>query len=111
MTSSRYSVINVNREELKAGLADGSIILVDVREPNEFREGHIPGAVNFPLSGLDPSKLPVAGAGQSVVLNCRSGRRTLSAIEMSQLVGRKDIIRHYPGSMAEWLEAKEPIER
>ena len=48
----------VTREELKKGLADGSIALIDVREPNEFAAGHIPGAVLVPLSRFDPAQLP-----------------------------------------------------
>jgi 3-mercaptopyruvate sulfurtransferase SseA len=39
----------VTRDEVKAGLADGSIALVDVREPHEFAAGHIPGATLLPL--------------------------------------------------------------
>ncbi|MGH6867908.1 MAG: rhodanese-like domain-containing protein, partial [Methylocella sp.] len=37
-------VENVSIDELKKGLADGSILLVDVREPNEYAAGRIPGA-------------------------------------------------------------------
>ena len=40
----------VTREELKKGLADGTVVLIDVREPNEYAAGHIPGAASLPLS-------------------------------------------------------------
>ena len=48
----------VTREELKKGLSEGTITLLDVREPNEYAAGHIPGAKLFPLSAFDPAKLP-----------------------------------------------------
>lgn len=44
------TVIDLDRETIKRGLADGSVVLVDVREPHEFAAGHIPGAVSLPLS-------------------------------------------------------------
>ncbi len=43
-------VEDVSLDELKRGLADGSIALVDVREPNEWEAGHIAGATLHPLS-------------------------------------------------------------
>ncbi|MCW2273381.1 sulfurtransferase [Rhodoblastus acidophilus] len=103
-------VETVTRDELKQGLADGNILLLDVREPNEFAEGHIPGAVNFPLSTFDPQNLP-REAGKRIVFSCRSGQRTQRAIDMARLGGRKDADTHYAGSMNDWLAAGEPVER
>jgi rhodanese-related sulfurtransferase len=99
----------VTREELKKGLADGSIALVDVREPNEFAAGHIPGAIPMPLSRFDPAQLP-RDPGKRIVFNCRSGKRTLQAIEMARLGGRRDATAHYEGSMLDWVAAGEPVE-
>jgi rhodanese-related sulfurtransferase len=100
---------NVSREELKRGLADGSILLVDVREPNEFTAGHIPGAAINPLQSFDPSALPDV-PGKRVVLSCRSGRRSLVALELADKAGRGDVRAHYPGGFQEWLNAGEPVE-
>lgn len=100
----------VTREELKQGLADGSITLIDVREPNEFAEGHIPGAVTMPLSRFDPAQLP-SDPGKRIVFSCRSGRRTLQAVEMARLGGRRDANAHYAGSILDWVAAGEPLEK
>ena len=100
----------VTREELKKGLADGSIALFDVREPNEFAAGHIPGASSLPLSRFDPAALPNE-PGKRVVFSCRSGHRTLQAIELARLGGRRDASAHYAGSMNDWLAAGEPVEK
>ncbi len=99
----------VTREELKQGLADGSITLIDVREPNEYAAGHIPGAILLPLSRFDPALLPNE-PGKRVVFSCRSGLRTQRAIEMARLGGRRDACAHYAGSMNDWLAAGEPVE-
>jgi len=99
----------VTREELKKGLAEGTILLIDVREPNEFAAGHIPGATSLPLSRFDPARLPKE-PGKRVVFNCRSGQRTLQALEMARLSGRRDVTAHYAGSMLDWVGAGEPVE-
>jgi rhodanese-related sulfurtransferase len=99
----------VTRDELKKGLADGSITLIDVREPNEYAAGHIPGAVAMPLSRFDPAQLP-REPGKRVVFSCRSGHRTLQALEIARLGGRRDVCAHYAGSILDWVAAGEPLE-
>ena len=99
---------DVTIDAVKQGLADRSILLVDVREPDEFAAAHIPGAVSVPLSTFDPAAIHPA-PGQSVVFSCRSGGRTLKAIAASLQAGFP-YARHYKGSMNEWLVMGEPVE-
>ncbi len=103
-------VENVSLDDLKAGLADGSIILVDVREPNEFKEGHMPGAILNPLQSFKVADIPTAPPGKKVVLSCRAGGRSLKALEAAQAAGRSDIKAHYPGGMQGWIQAGEKVE-
>ena len=107
--SQSYTVENVSRDELKRGLDDGTIALVDVREPHEFADGHIPGANLNALQSFDPGALPAPRAGQRIVLSCRSGKRSLHAIELAQAAGRTDVTAHYPGGMLDWNAAGEPV--
>jgi rhodanese-related sulfurtransferase len=102
-------VEDVSLEELKAGLADGSIALVDVREPVEWDAGHIPGATLNALSVFDPDSLPEQKPGQRIVLHCRSGRRSITALGMAQASGRMDIRAHFTGGMLEWQGAGEDV--
>jgi rhodanese-related sulfurtransferase len=99
---------NLTIDEVKQGLASGSILLVDVRESHEFSLAHIPGSVNHPLSTFGPGRI-AAKPGQTVVFSCRSGVRTLRAIEASRAAGLP-YDAHYPGSMLEWTAAGEPVE-
>ena len=108
--SSPHPVENVSREELKRGLREGTIALVDVREPHEFADGHIPGASLNALQSFDPAALPPARAGQRIVLSCRSGKRSLHAIDLAQAAGRTDVTAHYPGGMLDWNAAGEAVE-
>ncbi len=102
-------VENVSIEELKKGLADGSILLVDVREQNEYAAGRIPGATLNPLQKFDPKALPSV-PGKRVVLSCRSGKRSLTALSLAQEAGRDDIRAHYPGGFQEWANSGEKVE-
>ena len=102
-------VEDVSLEDLKRGLADGSIVLVDVREAVEWDAGHIPGALFNPLSAFDPEALPACEPGKRIVLHCRSGRRSITALEMAQASGRDDVTTHFGGGMLAWVGAGEPV--
>ena len=68
------TVNDLDIDDIKTGLSDGSILLVDVREPHEFAAGHIPGSVSRPLSRFDPADLPNE-PGKRIVLSCAAGVR------------------------------------
>jgi rhodanese-related sulfurtransferase len=101
-------VTNWSREEIRAGLADGTVLVVDVREPHEFAMGHMPGAVNMPLSSFDPADIPDA-RGSAVVFSCAAGVRSLRAIDAAQSAGL-DFDAHYPGGFKDWLMNGEDVE-
>ncbi len=103
-------VEDVSLSELKQGLADGSIILVDVREAVEWQAGHIHGALFNPLSTFDPKALPASVPGKRVVLHCRSGKRSVTALQAAQAAGRDDVRAHFGGGMLAWIDAGEPVE-
>lgn len=105
----RTVVEDVSLADLKSGLANGSILLVDVREPDEFRAGHIPGATLNALQRFDPALLPRV-PGKRVVLSCRSGKRSATALSLAQAAGRDDVRAHFGGGMLAWLDAGEPVE-
>ena len=105
----KVTVENVSIDELKQGLADGTILLVDVREPHEYAAGRIPGASLNPLQNFDPAAIPKM-EGKRVVFSCRSGHRSVTALGLAQSAGRTDVTAHYPGGMNGWQAAGEPVE-
>lgn len=106
MSMSTPEVIDLDREDIKKGLQDGSILLVDVREPHEFAAGHIPGAISHPLSSFDPSSLP---EGKRIVFSCQAGVRSVRALEFAQAAGL-NVREHYKGGFKDWATSGEPVE-
>ncbi|MDE2377209.1 rhodanese-like domain-containing protein [Bradyrhizobium sp.] len=92
------SVPAIEHEELVRAHRDQSCLVVDVREPHEFRSGHIPGAQNLPLSQFDPGAM---AKGRPVVLICQAGGRSATALRRALAAGRQDV-RHYAGGMSRW---------
>ncbi len=60
---------------------DPDILLIDVRQPDEYEKGHIPGAILIPLPEL-PDKLSELRSDETIVTYCRLGRRSLAASQL-----------------------------
>lgn len=65
----------IDAKSLAARLKAGEATLIDIREPNEYAQEHIAGAVSVPLSSLERGRLNVEPQGD-VVFHCNSGMRT-----------------------------------
>lgn len=59
---------------------EGKAFLIDVREPSEYKEKNIPGALNVPLGNLDPEALKGL-EGKILVIHCQAGNRSAKAAE------------------------------
>ena len=71
-------------------LAREGALLLDVREPEEWRAGHIAGSVHVPLGELDPTDVP---RDVPVVAVCRSGNRSGSAAVALRAPGHQVVNR------------------
>lgn len=85
--------------------------VVDVREPWEYREGHVPGAVNIPLSLL-PQKLSTLPQDRPILLVCNSGNRSGVAADFLVQQGFSgERVYNLEGGTYAWMGAGLPIER
>jgi rhodanese-related sulfurtransferase/transcriptional regulator with XRE-family HTH domain len=94
--------------DTQARIAEGGIDIVDVREPHEFVEGHVPGARNVPLGLVksDPrGRLPAT----PVLLVCAGGVRSQTAADAAEAAGLVDLYQLEGGTKA-WVRAGLPIE-
>jgi molybdopterin/thiamine biosynthesis adenylyltransferase/rhodanese-related sulfurtransferase len=79
-----------------------AMALIDVREPYEFAAGHLPAAINIPLSSLNAQWREVAAANR-VIFICRSGARSAQACQLARERG----IQHasnLAGGMLAWAK-------
>ena len=66
-------------------------VLLDVRTPQEYREGHIPGSINVPLQTLDKVRLVVENKDAELFVYCYSGARSRQATAMLQHMGYTEV--------------------
>ena len=73
-------------------------VLLDVRTPQEYREGHIPGSQNVPLQQLDKVEEVTENKDTVLYVYCRSGARSRQAVSLLQAMGYPNV--HNSGGIA-----------
>jgi len=85
------------------------IVLIDVRTPEEFAAGHIPGALNIPYDELPARLHELDGRqGEELVVYCRTGRRAEIAEQALAKAGFLNV-RDLTGHMVAWTAANYPL--
>lgn len=82
---------------------------IDVRDPWEFKEAHIPGALSYPLSELGFHLAELRRAGPAI-LQCRSGVRSMTAAKTLRYLGVFDQPINLAGGILRWSELGLPVE-
>ena len=95
--------------ELRRGAGDAKVQIVDVREPEEWAAGHIPGSRHIPMAELG-RRLGELDPRAPVVTVCRIGVRSLMSADELLLAGFRDV-RSLAGGITAWTEAGLPVER
>jgi len=81
---------------------------LDVREPNEFAAGHIPGAINIPLAEL-ATRLDTLKNCKRIYVSCQTGRRSHPAARTLDYLGLPDVV-NVSGGFKAWQSCELPIE-
>lgn len=105
--SKTATVETLSPAEVQRLLDEGRILLVDVREPAEFANERIHGALLFPLSTFEPNYLPPDGE-RFVVFHCGSGKRSLAAATR-RLESGASRAAHMAGGVMGWKAAGLPV--
>ena len=66
---------NIKPDQVAKGLKSGELVLIDIREPDEYAREHIGSALSLPLSALESGSLTLQ-SHQKAVFHCKSGMRT-----------------------------------
>jgi rhodanese-related sulfurtransferase len=79
----------------------GTFVLIDIREPAEYAEGHIRGSINIPLMEFSKVSAQVP-MGKKIVITCSTGARIYNAYRQLRRMGHIDISQ---AILDEWEEA------
>ena len=91
----------IDAKTAKDMMEDGGVTIVDVRRPEEYEAGHIPGAVNIPnetISDTQPDGLPELD--ETLIIYCRTGVRSKQASEKLEAIGYTEL--YDMGGIADW---------
>ena len=92
---------SITMEEAKEIFKEkGNYIIVDVRRPDEYNEGHIPNAINIANETIDKEPKELKDKGQSIYVYCRTGRRSKEASEKLVNLGYANVIEI--GGIVDW---------
>ncbi|GGR69268.1 hypothetical protein GCM10008959_34120 [Deinococcus seoulensis] len=103
MTDHGLTYQDLYTAELEPALRRGAQ-LIDVREPDEYVQGHIPGALNLPLSELSARHAEISGPA---VIVCLSGGRSAQAASFLAAQGRD--VHNLVGGTAGWMREGRPL--
>ena len=99
-SANSYRQINMD-EAVEMMKKESGYIILDVRRPDEYAEGHIPGAINVPNEDIGTAEIPeLPDKAQLILVYCRSGRRSKEASEKLVRLGYTNIVEF--GGILDW---------
>lgn len=105
------SVTHVKAAEAAKLVEGGKVTVLDVRTPEEFREGHIKGAKNIDYHAGDfAAKVKELDKSKPYLVHCKSGGRSTSSLATFKELGFEKVI-HLDGGFTGWEAAKLPVEK
>lgn len=123
VAETKSKITEASIEELAA--VDDHALVIDIREPTEYSDGHIANAINLPrgvlefqlaghpavaASGTDAEQALEKLRSRPVYLICRSGGRSALAAESLQTMGLENVYS-VAGGMQAWQDAGKPQQR
>jgi hydroxyacylglutathione hydrolase len=98
----------VNPERAREAIESGAVV-IDVREPDEFARGHLPGAMPLPLGEVEAQIADLPG-DVKLLTYCGRGERASSAASLLEQAGLGPVLT-LPGGVGAWREAGYPVEQ
>jgi len=102
-------VVQVSPGELQDVLGKKKVQVVDVRAPDEWNRGHLPGAIHIPLAAL-PERVDELDTSVPIVLHCQGGGRSSIAASYLQARGVDDV-SNLAGGYERWAAEGHEVEK
>ncbi len=97
-------IINIDATSLKDKVDANEVTLIDVRTPEEWKSGHIEGAINIPNPGIR-RRYKEFEVGKPVVFMCGSGHRSMVSASLMSMLSKEVKIYNLLGGVPSWEEA------
>lgn len=95
-------VEEVTPEEVKEAVeSDEDVTVVDIRDPGQYAQGHVPGAINLPLSEL-PQRVDEVDWDEEVVCVCPIGQSSIQAARLLSSYESVEEAKSMAGGYREW---------
>ena len=100
---------NLNVSDFAKKVSDTSVVVLDVRTPGEFQEGHLQNAINVDYEGINfAGEVNKLDKSKTYAVYCRSGRRSGLATEVMAKNGFKSVF-NLNGGVIEWQNAGQQL--
>jgi rhodanese-related sulfurtransferase len=110
VAEAKKNITEISPEQASEKLQNGEAVIIDVREKDEFNDGHIPKALNLSRGTLELDiEEHVVDPNAVVILHCGGGGRSALAAESLQRMGYKNV-RSMAGGLKAWEAAGLPTE-
>lgn len=97
-TSEKYQTISAS--QAKDMMKQDDVVIIDVREENEYKQGHIENAILIPLNTIDENNLQLPDKDQTLLIYCRSGNRSAKAAKKFVKLGYQNVYDF--GGIIDW---------
>lgn len=109
MTNPKIKTINVHELKKKMDSTPG-LCLIDVREQDEWQQGHIPKALHIPKDNILSMTNQFPNKEQAIYLHCKGGVRSMYAAQCLMDIGYQEVYS-VDGGIMEWVSFGYPIEQ
>src|ERR1041385_154669 len=111
VTEAKKNITEISPRDAAAKLKSGEALIIDVRDKDEWDEGHIPGATNLSRGTVEIDiEEKVADPNAMIICHCGGGGRSALAAESLQKMGYKNV-RSMAGGFKAWKIAGLPTTR
>jgi rhodanese-related sulfurtransferase len=100
----------IDPDELSERLADDGMLVLDVRDEDEYAEAHIPGSINLPYGEL-PERQSELPRDRVIAAICSGGKRSGLAASILQREGFERVLHVADGGVGTWRRAGRPVEQ
>ena len=110
INEAKQRITEVTPQQVRERKANGeAMVLLDVREPNEWNLGRVPGAIHIPRGTMETAIEARVPRDATVVIYCASGNRSALAADTLQQMGYRNVAS-MSGGFRDWAGTGGPVE-